>query len=377
MRGGATSRRQRCAPVIETGVSYFSSRDLRHVRQDLAEMVHSGCSYVVHCFTETDLLYYQGTMQQVIAATRDAGLEAWLDPWGVAAIFSGETLSRFTADKPETLQVLSDGRRAPAACPNNPETRRFLFDWVRAAAEAGGRVALWDEPHFYVPLWRGDLSGAWACHCAHCGDRFRQSAGGELPKRMDDRVRAFREASLIELLTELSAEANRLGMRNAIALLPMDPEAVGLNDLAARLDERWRRRAGPDPADDNPRRSTGIHDWDAVAAIQHLDIFGTDPYWLLFGSTPEPFMAAFARRGADVARRHGRELQLWVQAFGVPEGREEEIAEGLRIAAHERATHLAAWSFRATESMSSIRPARPDVVWDVVGRAFRELRAAP
>jgi hypothetical protein len=192
---------------------------------------------------------------------------------------------------------------------------------------------------------------------------------------MDGQVRAFREACLVELLAELSAEAKRLGMRNAIALLPMDPEAVGLDDLAAKLDERWRRRAGPDPADDNPRLSTGIHDWDAVGSIPDLDIFGTDPYWLLFRSTPEPFMRAFARRGAEVARRHGRQLQLWVQAFAVPEGKEDELPAGLRIAVEEGATHLAAWSFRATESMSSIRPRRPEVVWDVVGRTFRELRA--
>jgi hypothetical protein len=191
---------------------------------------------------------------------------------------------------------------------------------------------------------------------------------------MDGQVRAFRESCLIELLAALSAEAKRLGMRNAIALLPMDLEAVGLDDLASRLDERWRARADPDPADDSPRLSTGIHNWDAVAAIPDLDIFGTDPYWLLFGSQPEPLMRAFARRAVDVARRHGRAVQLWVQAFAVPEGREEEIGEGLRIAVEEGASHLAAWSFRATESMSSIRPARPDRVWDVVRESFRRLR---
>ena len=49
---------------------------------------------------------------------------------------------------------------------------------------------------------------------------------------------------------------------------------------------------------------------------------------------------------------------------------------GLRLAVEEGATHLAAWSFRATETMSSIRPARPDIVWSVLGESFRKLRAA-
>ncbi len=131
--------------MIETGVSYFSSRDLRHLREDLRDMLAHGCTYVVHCFTETDLLYYRGAMREVVDATRQAGLEAWLDPWGVTGIFSGESLSRFLVDHPEALQVLSDGRRAPAACPNHPETRRFLLDWVEAAAESSASSSMSDR----------------------------------------------------------------------------------------------------------------------------------------------------------------------------------------------------------------------------------------
>ena len=132
---------------MKTGVSYFSSRDLRHVREDLQEIIDHGCNYVVHCFTETDLAYARDTMRDVVKATHDAGLEAWLDPWGVAGIFSGETFTRFPLDHPETWQVLSDGRRAPAACPNHPETRKFLREWVDACAYIGGDVLFWDEPH--------------------------------------------------------------------------------------------------------------------------------------------------------------------------------------------------------------------------------------
>jgi len=362
--------------VVETGVSYFSSRDLRHVRADLEEMVAHGCTYVVHCFTETDLLYYRGAMQEIMAATRAAGLEAWVDPWGVTAIFSGETLSRFLVNHPEALQVRSDGRRSPAACPNHPETRRFLLDWVAAAAEAGGQVAFWDEPHFDIPLWRGDWSGAWACRCQHCQERFRDFAGGAMPERMDDQVRAFRERSLIDLLAELSTAARKQGMRNCLCLLPVDPGAVGLTELAERQEQRLRERmqsAGGSPADDEPWRSAGIRDWDAAAGIADLDCFGTDPYWYLARAEPEPYVRAFTRRTVETAHRHGRDVQIWVQAFGVPEGREEELALGLRVAVEEGATHLAAWSYRGTESMS-IRCARPDVAWQIVGETFRELR---
>src|SRR3990170_808078 len=126
--------------MVETGVSYFSGRTLRHVRADLEDMAAHHCTYVVHCLTETDLLYAKATMREIVDATHEAGLEAWLDPWGVTGIFSGETLSRFPLDHPEAWQVLSDGRRAAAGCPNHPATRQFLRDWTAAAAEAGGDV---------------------------------------------------------------------------------------------------------------------------------------------------------------------------------------------------------------------------------------------
>jgi hypothetical protein len=340
-------------------------------------MAEHGCTYVVHCFTETDLLYYRDTMAEVIKTTHDAGLESWVDPWGVSGIFSGETLSRFVIDHPEAHQVLSDGRLAPGACPNHPATRQFLIDWVDAAAHAGARVAFWDEPHFDIPMWRRDTSGAWACRCEHCQERFRQMASRALPELMDDEVRSFREASLIDLLAELSMHARKLGMRSALCLLPADFEAVGFGEMQQRMSERWQRfveQAGGHPHDDEPWKSFGIRDWDAAASIADLDIFGCDPYWYAFRTEPEPFVRALTRRTAETARRNERDVQIWVQAFNVPEGREEELDLGLRVAVEEGATHVAAWSFRGTESMSSIRCAQPEVVWEVLGRSFRALR---
>jgi hypothetical protein len=364
--------------MVETGVAYFSSRTLRHVRADLEDMVGHGCTYVVHCLTETDLLYHRATMAEVVEATHEAGLEAWLDPWAVTAIFSGESVSRFLVDHPEALQVLSDGRRAPAACPNHPATRQFLRDWVQAAADTGGDMAFWDEPHFYAGLWSGDFSGAWGCRCEHCRERFQQGSRRALPETLDEEVRAFRERSLIDLLTELCAESRRLGMRNTLCLIPMDFESVGLAELAERTQRWWEKRAPtPEAARRKPWLEIGVADWEAAAAIPDLDIFGSDPYWYLLQTEPEPLVRAFTQRAVEVSGRHGRDTQIWVQAFLVPEGREDELRLGLRIAAELGATHLAAWSYDGTSSMASVRPDRPDVVWRVLGETFRELRGSP
>lgn len=52
--------------TLQTGVSYFSARTLRHVQADLADMVAHHCTYVIHCLTETDLAYYADTMREIV-----------------------------------------------------------------------------------------------------------------------------------------------------------------------------------------------------------------------------------------------------------------------------------------------------------------------
>jgi hypothetical protein len=360
---------------METGVAYFSSRDVRHVSGDLQEIVDYGCTYVVHCFTETDLAYYRDTVREVVAATHGAGLEVWLDPWGLAGIFSGETFTRFPLDHPEAWQVLSGGRRVGVACPNHPETRAFLRGWIDACAAAGGDVLFWDEPHFYVGLWRGDLSAAWACRCDVCLSLFRQRHGGDMPARFTPDVRAFRESSLLELLTELCRYGREKGLRNALCLLPADLAAHGFPQQQERLARALERRlAVADPASLEAMLHIGVGDFDAAAAIPDLDIFGCDPYWYLFGTEAEPFMRAYGEAAAEAAGRHGRGLQLWVQAFSVPEGREDELRTGLRVAQEVGASHVAAWSFEGAASMSQVRCARPDEVWRILGEEFRRLR---
>jgi hypothetical protein len=358
---------------LQTGVSYFSSRALRHVRADLADMVEHHCTYVVHCFTETDLAYYADTMREIVQATHEAGLEAWLDPWGVAGVFSGETFSRFPQEHPDAWQVLSDGRRVPAACPNHPATRLFLRQWVESAATTGADILFWDEPHFYFGLTAGDLSGAWGCRCQVCEQAFADRFGHPIPAEFTDEVCAFREASLLDLLSQVCRQGREKGLANALCLIPTGHRKMGFPQVEERF-ARLVTGAGQPESALAAMLSFGIDDWQAAAAIADLDIFGCDPYWYLFGTDAEPFMRAYGQRAAEAAQRYGRALQLWVQAFRVPEGREEELKVGLRAAAEVGATHLAAWSYEGTASMSYVRCARPEVVWRILGEAFGELR---
>ncbi|MEX2236080.1 MAG: hypothetical protein WEB00_00900 [Dehalococcoidia bacterium] len=363
---------------METGVSYFSARDLRHVQSDLEEIVGHGCTYIVHCYTETDMLWNRGTIERIFRTTRDAGLGVWADPWGVAGIFSGETLSRFAADHLDAWQQLSDGRRVPVACPSHPETRGFIKRWVQVAAEAGAEVAFWDEPHLYASAWAGDFSGAWSCHCSHCAELLSQHGGGTLHEEFDAGMMAFRETVLLDFLAGVCAAGRQAGLRNALCLLPSAFERHGFPAVAEGMRSGLAGRVPADKLEQviAPLLHFGIDDWDKAAAIPDLDIFGTDPYWFLFDVEPERFMRSYSERAIETANAHGRESQLWLQAFRVPEGREEELRMGAAVAAELGADSVAAWSYRGTESMSKIACARPQVVWGVLGEAFRTLRRA-
>ena len=367
---------------METGVSYFTSRDLRHVRTDLADMLAHHCTYVVHCLTETDLAYYLQGMAGIARLTRDAGLEVWFDPWGVAGIFSGETFSRFLLDHPESWQVRSDGRSVPAACPNDPEARQFLRAWIGRAAELGGQVVFWDEPHFWTSFTAVDEH--WSCLCALCRDAFRDRFRCAMPTVFTEEVRRFREETLLGLLAELCRTARRAGLRNALCLLPSELAQAGFTEAERRMLDRinrHRRRNGEPPLEALPPslRYFGVQDWGAAAALPDLDIFGCDPYWYLFEAEPEPFVQVYAQRvlraarQASETRRRKMGTQIWMQAFGVPGGRESELWSGIRAAARLGVSHVAAWSYGGNAAMTYNRSERPEVVWQVIGEAFRAV----
>ncbi|MGH2603781.1 MAG: hypothetical protein ACRDJ9_30900 [Dehalococcoidia bacterium] len=367
---------------METGVAYFSSRDLRHVRMDLADMLAHHCTYVVHCLTETDLAFDMPAMGEIVRLTRDAGLDVWFDPWGVAGVFSGESFSRFLLEHPESWQMRSDGRSVPAGCPNDPEVRRFLRGWVVRAAELGARVAFWDEPHFWTDFTGVD--DAWTCLCALCRDAFSDRFRTAMPLVFTEEVRRFREESLLALLGDLCRTAHRAGLRNALCLMPSDLAQTGFAEAELRQLERINRRRRQQetpPLDGLPvsLRYVGVQDWEAAAALPDLDIFGSDPYWYLSEADAEPFVRAFGERTLRAARqasdRGSRRLetQIWVQAFGVPAGREGELWSGIRTAARLGVSHVAAWSYGGGAGMSYNRSERPAAVWQVIGDAFRAV----
>ncbi|MDX6517510.1 MAG: hypothetical protein QOF50_356, partial [Gaiellaceae bacterium] len=84
----------------KAGCSYFGVRILRHVERDLDDLVARGYTSVLHTFSENDLTYYRGTMEQIVGASKQRGLEVQMCPWGVGRTFGGEAESRFVTMHP-------------------------------------------------------------------------------------------------------------------------------------------------------------------------------------------------------------------------------------------------------------------------------------
>jgi hypothetical protein len=325
--------------TIQTGVAYFEGRAPRHTSRDLDDMVDSGCSYVIHCYSEFDVRYSPDSMRRLVADTRAHGLGVWLDPWGVGEVFGGEPFSRFGAVHPEARQVGSNGLANTHACLNQPAFRAWVHDWVDAAAVAGAETIFWDEPTWEI---RGDV---WSCRCERCQALFRERTGAAMPVEFVPEVKLFLEDSMADLLSDACTYARAKGLDNALCIMP--PEAS------------------------NP----GFTDWDRAASIEGLDNFGTDPYWYSFGGDPAEFVGRHTRATIEVADRHGLDHHVWVQAFEVPSGREAEIGVAIDAAADAGARNIAAWSYDGCAAMSSCECNRPEEAWKVVADGFRRVRS--
>ncbi len=333
----------------ETGVSYFGNRILKHYRDDLNNLKKMGCSFILHTFSEADYTYFRKTMSRFIKATHDKGLKVWVGPWGVMGLFGGEAFSTFVSHNLASIQILNDGRRAPAMCPNRDETRQLMKKWIDAAIEIGADTIFWDEPHFYIPSTSWDIyyegnEATWACRCDLCRSMYFDQYGEDMPVVRSNTVQEFRKNSILRFVADMSAYVHENRKENAICVIPVSEDEVA-----------------------------GI-DWNEIAALPTIDSFGVSPYWYLYQKNVEPYVQKYANKVVEVCRKHGKRSHLWIQTFGVPMGREDEISTAIEIARQSGIETFATWGYGASEVLFGLENDQPNVVWETVSRKFHELR---
>lgn len=332
--------------MIQTGVSYFANGWPHHFMRDLEDILAHHCSYIVHCFSENELIFARQRTETFFRKTRDAGLGCWANPWAVMGLFGGEQFSAFVPRNPEACQILSTGQRAPAACPSAPETRAAMRFWLDAAIDLGADTIFWDEPHLYIPDW-DDLhfapDNAFACFCSRCRDAFQVQFGHPMPQVLTAEMRLFRANLMIDFLAEMIGYVKNQGVKNAVTLLPVEDDA---NESLP---------------------------WVRIADIQGLDIFGTDPYWYLHDKECVEYVSAQMKRTMAICMPRNLTPHFWAQGFGIPAGREDELETGFNLAAEMGAGSIAIWGMHGNAAWDGAS-ANPEVVWEIVGRTFGKLR---
>ncbi|RLF05151.1 MAG: hypothetical protein DRK00_05140 [Thermoprotei archaeon] len=282
-------------------------------------------------------------------------------------MFGGEAPSIFLQDNHGNRQVTNTGRVMSAACMNSEEFRKYVVERVEELARGTEADYIFlDEPHFsfYVQRGRGygfKITREWSCTCEACRRLFREEYGYEMPRELNDDVLEFRQRTILSFLEEAAAAVKGADSRKRAAVCLLSTTGAG----------RVAKEFG---------KLVGIVDWEGVAAIKAVDMLGTDPYWILLEKmVPVKLLFKGLRWYSrvldellEVARRHGKETQAWVQAFKVPAGREGEIVEGVKIAVEKGVDSVFAWPYRAGK-LSVLASERADYLWEAIGRAFREL----
>jgi len=331
--------------AVKLGVSYFGVRNPEHVERDLDRIVEAGCNTVLHTFSENDFCYYRETIRQIVRLSKEKELEVYVDPWGVGGVFGGEAFTQFTLENDEAKQVFSTGNLAPAACPNNRDFRNFMRNWIDAAIEIGADTIFWDEPHFYLPEWsKWRKREGWACCCKSCQDLFYRKFGYSMPKESNQDVESFKDESLFDFIKDMVGIVKSRGTNNALCLLP-----------------EWENQ--------------GIIEqkWDKYARLESLDIFGSDPYWMLAGKEFADF-EFHVKEVKQLAGRYRKDPQIWIQAFKIKAGHERDVKRSVEVVYRMGIRNIMAWSYLGTAYMSSIRSERPKKVWQALKKAYLEIR---
>ena len=124
----------------------------------------------------------------------------------------------------------------------------------------------------------------------------------------------------------------------------------------------------------DPEHSTA--NFGRMASIPHLDIFGTDPYWVSFKKDLEEFVGGNSREVLQLCEKHNLEAQIWIQNFHVPAGREQEIVTATDLIVSSGVKNIAVWGFDGCKHISWIRPGNPDLAWAKTKEAYaRALQA--
>lgn len=317
---------------LELGVAYHGNRMLQHVKDDMRDIVAHNMNLVVHMFTHNDMGRHKNVMKDIFDVTRDAGLDFWVDNWGLAGK-PGDP-SHFLGYSPDSHRVLSDGTVDPVGvCFASEKFIEFTKQWIDMVGEVGGRKLFWDEPHYVTKA-----DGTYACCCDRCKKRFREKYGYEMPKTVNADVEQHRIDVMSDYFREITDYSHKYGMTNYACLMP-----------------------------------TSLAFMDALLDLPHIENIGIDPYWYVFKEEAYPYVYDKTKQFIDATKAKNKTTHAWIQTYEVPAGREDEIYLATDAAYDSGARSILAWSYRGGEACD-YRADNCELVWQITGDAMRRVK---
>ncbi len=330
---------------LKTGVAYHGNRMLSHAITDMKEIARADMDIVVHMLSHTDWERHDKVMGDIFRASEDVGLEVWVDNWGLGGMPGDK--SHFLSYHPEAHMQYGDGQMHPyQVCLNAPAYRQFVKDWIDKVRELGGKTVIWDEPQIPAPHVDANKSNERysCCTCPECKAIFREKYGKEMPIIMDEEVGNFRRETIYDFFTFVSDYSHSLGMQNVICPIPQLIEGLTSNDGRA----------------DHQKLT-----FDRLCAIPNINNIGTDPYWCQMaapGASPYQFVYDITKKTVTETDKAKRDHNIWIQAYAIPAGREDEIITACEAAYDAGARTILAWGFHGCES-NTYRAENPERTW--------------
>jgi hypothetical protein len=231
-------------------------------------------------------------------------------------------------------QVQLDGTRLPRACLNHPKLVDHFLNITAICHQHGFAGMFIDEPQMQV------------CFCDHCRSCFEAAANKSLAESQNTPAYlAFQKDTVVRYVSQVCQ-----GIKG------LDP---ALKTMACVM-------------------PTVPHDelFEPVATIENLDLFGTDPYWLLSDRFSFNMSLAEAvavtHRTKQLCIRQGKASQVWLNCWKIPAGRELEIYSGGKALAQVGCDSFYTWSFRG--GLGTYEECDDaETAWSSVVRLYREL----
>ncbi len=324
---------------LKLGVAYHGNRMLKHVREDMLDIIHHHFNLVVHMFSHNDWDRHKNIMKEIVEISEEAGLEVWIDNWGLGGPPGDK--SHFLSYYPDAHQIYSNGEVDPVrVCLNNKDFRNFTKEWIDVVDFSGAKSIFWDEPHLAGKDVVNGKPRIWTCHCKTCQQLFENKYSKGMPEVLTEEVEQFRIDTIVDYFREATDYSKKKGMYNSVCVMLGDTHGINLETI------------------------------DQIAGLESLDNVGSDPYWLGHeGVDPYKFVYDATKKNLGISNKFNKDHNIWIQCYGNPRGREEEIISATDAAYDAGARTILAWGYRGSDA-NDYRARNPELTWKITGDAM-------